>query len=426
MRYFLNIFYSIALVLYLPKVLYRRYVHGRYKDGLAHRFARFGTLPHRRGSVIWIHAVSVGEVNATRSLIKELRAMDAGLEFVITSTTDTGYARAKAVYKDDVDIFYFPFDFSWIMRRAFASIKPTVCVLMELEVWPNFIYTAGKNKVPVIVANGRISDNSYPTYRKLRWFVKRIFSNITIFCAQTEVYARRYLSLGGRDGTVVVTSSLKYDTVETDPLRVPGRNELTNEISYTPERPFLVAGGSGPGEEQMLLDVYESLYKINKKLRLAVVPRKPERFDEVAALIEKSPHSSMRYSALKNGKGSSGADIILVDTMGDLRKFYSIAHLVFVGRSLVPMGGSDMLEAAALKVFTTFGPHTFNFRQTVEVLTAGQGAVEAADSHELKAVLAKALQDDAYRNDTARRGQEIIISNQGASAKTAGIILDML
>jgi 3-deoxy-D-manno-octulosonic-acid transferase len=426
MRYLLNIFYSIALVVYLPKVLYRRYFHGRYKDGLAHRFARFGTLPHRRGPVIWLHAVSVGEVNATRSLIKELKAMDAGLEFVITSTTDTGYARAKAVYKDDVDVFYFPFDFSWVMRRAFASIKPKVCVLMELEVWPNFIETAGRNNIPVIVANGRISDKSYPTYRKLRWFVKRIFSNITVFCAQTEVYAQRYLSLGGRDGTVVVTSSLKYDTVETDPARVPGRKELAVEISHTPGRPFLVVGGSGPGEEQMLLDVYESLYKINNKLRLAIVPRKPERFDEAAALIEKSPHSSVRYSTLKNGKGSSGADIVLVDTMGDLRKFYSIAELVFVGRSLVPMGGSDMLEAAALKVFTTFGPYTFNFTQTVEVLTAGRGAVEAADAAELTRVLSKALQDNVYRNETACRGQEIIVKNQGASAKTARIIRDML
>lgn len=419
MRYLLNLLYIIAIVLYSPKILYRAARHGRYRGGWGQRMGNISRQTPDKPCV-WIHAVSVGEVNATRTLVAELGKQLPGYEVVISATTDTGLARAKAIYGDEYCVFYFPFDLSWVMARAFARLKPAVVLLMELEVWPNMAAIANTHNVPLVVVNGRLSDKSFPKYMKVRPLIARMFRRVTRVLAQTDEYAQRFVALGCDTDNVQVTRSLKYDTAQTDGA-VIGADRLGEQIALGDERLWL-AGGTGPGEEKMVLEAFAKLKADGgmDDLRLAIVPRKPERFDEVAALIEAAGLDFVRFSTLKeSGENTTGKPtVILGDTMGDLKKFYSLASVVFVGRSLVPMGGSDMMEPTALGKCTLFGPHTFNFKQTVEVLLAGQGAIEVADEHELAEQTRKCLENAAFTQKIAQNGQKVIRQNQGATQKT--------
>jgi 3-deoxy-D-manno-octulosonic-acid transferase len=409
-------------------LVYRVIRHGRYRTGWGQRFGKVSRRsPLRR--CIWLHAVSMGEVNAAKTLIAEIEKQFADCEIVISTTTDTGYAQADKLFGRKWPVFYYPFDVSWIVRRAFDRLQPSICLLMELEVWPNFLFTAHERGIPVVVLNGRISDRSFSRYRRIKPVTRAFFGKIDRVLAQTQEYAERFRELGCPAEQVMVTSSLKYDTAQVAD-RVDGAEALAEQLNLGAAR-LWVAGGTGNEEEKIVLDVYRSLTRDSrcKALRLAVVPRKPERFEEVAQLIEQSGFPVVRYSRLK-GTTTRAADngnaVILGDTMGDLRKFYSLAEIIFVGRTLVPMGGSDMMEAAALGKCTLFGPHAFNFRQTVEALLAGGGAIEVKDADDLLATMRKCLSDPAYAGAVAKAGQKIIRQNQGATARTMEILRTLL
>jgi 3-deoxy-D-manno-octulosonic-acid transferase len=420
MGFILDLIYVVAGLAYSPVVIYRAARHGRYRTGWGQRFGKVSRRsPDKR--CIWLHAVSVGEVNAARTIIKELETQFADFELVISTTTDTGFARATTLFSKDHEVFYFPFDFSWVILRAFGRLRPTICLLMELEVWPNFVAIAQRLNVPVVVVNGRISDRSFPKYTRVKALVRPIFRKVTLVLAQTEEYARRFKEIGVSAENVVVTSSVKYDTAQIAD-KVEGADALAARLHIRDER-LWVAGGTGPGEEEILLRAFQRIVQKDefRDLRLVIVPRKPERFDEVARLIEQSGFDLIRYSEAKKGAAEStekSSVVILGDTMGDLRKFYSLATIIFVGRSLVPMGGSDMIEAAALGKCTIFGPHTFNFTQTVEALLAGEGAIEAKDGEELVQTVQKCLLDQRFADRIARNGREVIRKNQGATART--------
>jgi len=417
MRYVLDLLYLFAGLAYSPVIIYRTIRHGRYRTGWAERFGKSGrTSPEKK--CIWLHAVSVGEVNAAKTLIKELKAKFSNYEIVISTTTDTGFARATSLFSKDHQVFYFPFDFSWSINHAFANIKPAICLLMELEVWPNFVGTAKRLKIPVVVVNGRISDKSFPKYKRVKYLVKHIFRKVNLVLAQTDEYAQRFREIGA--GNVIVTNSLKYDTAQiTD--KVQGSDALAAKLNISKER-IWVAGGTGPDEEKIILDVFSRLKQNSKfeDLRLVVVPRKPERFDEVARLITDTGFEFIRYSSIKNTevKCEQKPVVILGDTMGDLRKFYCLSTIIFVGRSLVPMGGSDMIEATALGKCTMFGPHTFNFRQTVDSLLAGNGAIVVNDGNQLLSTIQKCLTEQDYAHEIAVNGQDVIKKNQGATARS--------
>ncbi|MDH4203221.1 MAG: 3-deoxy-D-manno-octulosonic acid transferase [Phycisphaerae bacterium] len=419
----MNILYSVALVLYSPKILYRRLFQNRYRGGWDQRRG-FISRRHSDKPCIWIHAVSVGEVNATRTLMEQMAKQMPEYEVVISSTTDTGLVRAKALYTNDYAVFYFPFDFSWMMKRAFRRLNPAMILLMELEVWPNLASLAKEKNIPVVVVNGRLSDHSFPKYQKIRGITKAMFRKVSLVLAQTEEYAERFIDLGCAKDKVIVTSSLKYDTAQTDG-GVEGADRLAEQIHFGKE-PLWVAGGTGPGEEKMILDAFAMLKKLNglENLRLAIVPRKPERFDEVAALIDAAGFGFVRYSVLKkdNTETTGKPTVILGDTMGDLKKFYALATVVFVGRTLVPMGGSDMMEPTALGKCTLFGPHTFNFKQTVDALLKGRGAIQVTDEADLYEKTLQCLINPDFASCTAANGQTVIRQNQGATQKTLDAI----
>ncbi len=423
----MDLIYLFVALGYSPVLLYRRLRYNRYRQGWNNRFGRINRRqPDKK--CIWIHAVSVGEVNATQTIVDELTKKFSDHEILITTTTDTGFARANAIYGSRLQVCYFPLDLSWIMERAFAAIKPSICILMELEVWPNFAQQAAALNIPVIVANGRVTERSMSRYMKIKPFVKKMFTNVTCILAQTEQYAQRFRQLGCNDEKVIVTGSLKYDTAQiTD--KVEGADVLASQLFGKFKIPLWVAGGTGTNEERIIIDVYKKLREKDefKDVRLAIVPRKPERFDEVAALIKAKGFDLIRYSEVKNNKSNSKLDsVILGDTMGDLRKFYSLATVVFVGRSLVPMGGSDMMESAALGKCTVFGPHAFNFEQTVTALLADNGAILVNNAEELLATLEKCLSDEDYAEQISANGRKVIEQNQGATEKTVAKISEML
>lgn len=413
-----NLAYFAALALYSPVVVYRMIRHRRYRDGWPQRRG-YIDRPNPQKPCLWIHAVSVGEVNATRTIIPALRQQFPDYEILLTATTDTGLARARALYERIITVSYFPFDVSWIMERAFDRIRPAAVLLLELEVWPNLARIAAERNIPVIVVNGRISDRSFPKYLKIKGLIASTFRRVTLVLAQTQEYADRFIALGCPPDCVRVTGSLKYDTAQTDGP-VEGADRLREQIRREDE-PLWVAGGTGPGEEQILLDIYGRLRKEFglQNLRLALIPRKPERFDETAQLIEKAGFAYVRYSRLKGEDRpcQTKPPVILGDTMGDLRKFYALADIVFVGRTLTPMGGSDMMEPAGLGKCTLFGPHTFNFRQTVEVLLGGRGAIEVQDEHDLETHVRQLLLNKELADQTAQNGRRIILDNKGTTGK---------
>jgi 3-deoxy-D-manno-octulosonic-acid transferase len=429
MRIVIDVIYLLVALAVTPMVLYRMVRYKRYRAGWSHRFGRIFRKDPALKKCIWLHAVSVGEVNAAKTIVKELEKKFSDFEIVITATTDTGFARAAEIFGANHKVFYFPLDFSWIMRCVFRNIQPKICLLMELEVWPNFVQIAERLRIPVIVVNGRISDKSFSRYKKIRPITKNIFQKLTLILAQTDEYAQRFKEIGAPKKKVIVTGSLKYDTAQIT-NKVEGAKALGTGLKIKRQR-LWVAGATGNDEEKILLDVFQNLKQQEqfKNLRLAIIPRKPERFDEVAQLIKQAGFSLIRYSEVKGGKALTADDkkaVILGDTMGDLRKFYSLATVIFVGRSLVPMGGSDMAEAAALGKPTLFGPHTFNFKQTVKALLEDDGAIMVKDEQDLLDTMQRCLTEPDFAKTIAQNGQDVIRKNQGATAKSVDQIAKFL
>ncbi len=433
MKFIIDCIYMLAAAAMTPTVVYRMLKYKRYRTGWADRLGKIARKDPALKKCIWLHAVSLGEVNASKTIVKELENKFSDFEIVITTTTDTGFARATAIFGANYKVFYFPLDLSCIMHRAFRGIQPAVCLLMELEVWPNFVLIADQLNIPVIVVNGRITDKSFSKYRKIKPFAKKIFRKLSLILAQTDEYAQRFIEIGCRVEKVFITGSLKYDTAQIVD-KVEGADELATQLNIGDER-LWVAGATGNDEEQSILDVYKRLTQQEQfsNLRLAIVPRKPERFNEVADLIIQNGFGLIRYSEIKEKAAedtekeiinhqSTIINVILGDTMGDLRKFYSLATIIFVGRSLVPMGGSDMTEAAALGKCTIFGPYAFNFKQTVDALLADEGAILVKDKEDLLQAMQKCLSKPSFARKIARNGRNVIKKNQGATIKTIDLI----
>ena len=435
----LDVLYVPAALLYFPVLLYQMVFLKKNRRGWRQRF---GFVPRRQGDrpCIWIHAVSLGEVNATRQLVAEIDKRLPDHDVVISTTTDTGYAAALRHYSSGVEtarlahVIHYPLDFSFAVRRALDRIRPDAVILLELEAWPNFVSIAARRNIPVGIANGRVTQGKsmkrfgLPIVRTL---VRGMFSRIAWTAAQNDAYAERFSALGVRPETITVTGSMKYDTALIAD-RVPGDAELAEAMGIEPDAPLLVAGSTGPREEEMLLDVYAALRKEFPALRLAIIPRKPERFAEVARLIEARGHRCRRrsqqadgstpYQATASPGPTTEPPVLLGDTMGELRKFYALADVVFVGRTLVPLGGSDLMEIAALARPMCFGLHTENFADVAQKLLSAQAAVRVMDKTHLAPAVGRLLQDRTAAAAMGHRAQEVVRRNRGATKKTVALL----
>ncbi len=451
MSVLLDIVYAAGLVAASPIWLYRMIRHGRYRRGIAQKF---GASPIRYGlqPIIWIHGVSLGEVNAARTLVAEIHRQLPDYRVVVSSSTDTGMAAAERLFAPDHTVFAWPLDFTAAVARAMDRVRPALVVLMEGEVWPNFLAACNRRSIPAVVVNARMSaDKGYPRYKRLGGFATRLFNRLTAIGAQDEAYAERFRSLGIAPEKIHVTGMLKFDTAEAADS-VPGQEALAAALGIAEGDQLIVAGGTGDGEEAQLLTIFKDIRSRHPKARLAIVPRKPERFDEVARLIESAGFGLIRRSKCGMGAMPMSATaaaavetlqnmtvgetpkaregkmpsppVILGDTMGELRKFYGLATAVFVGRSLAPMGGSDMIESAALGKATAFGPHTFNFPQADAL--AAHGCVRVADAAALARQLDAWLADPASAATAGKTAQDYVRSQQGATKHNIEMICRIL
>ncbi|MGH7177064.1 MAG: 3-deoxy-D-manno-octulosonic acid transferase [Tepidisphaeraceae bacterium] len=382
---------------------------------------------------VMIHAVSLGEMNATRSLVEILRAERSDLDFVIATTTTSGFDRGQQLYgqSPSVTLIRYPLDFTRAIDRALDALRPSVVVLMELELWPNFVRACHRRGIAVMLANGRLTTASFRRYRMIKPVMLSMLRRLSLICAQDSTYAQRFIALGARPDQVDVTGTMKFDTAEIAPS-VDGDLEIAAEVGLSPgHEPVWVCGSTGPGEEEIILRVYRKLLSRFSRLRLGIVPRKPERFDEVARLIE-----SFRFKVVRRSRPAPSEShpavppVVLVDTMGELRKIYSVADIVFVGRSLVDLGprqhGSDMIEPAALAKPVIVGPHTGNFAEAMRHFRAADAMMEVADSDSLAQAVTVLLSTPAEATAMARRAQQVVRSQQGATRRHANAILGLL
>ncbi len=425
----LNLAYVLAAAAMSPLWVYRMIRHGRYLRGWGQRM---GKAPVRYGlqPAIWIHGVSVGEVNAARALVTELHAQLPDYQVVVTSTTETGLAAARRAFAPAHKVFRFPLDLTFAVARALGRLRPGLVVLVEGDVWPNFVSAAGRRGVPVVVVNGRLGPRKgYPRYRLVRPLAGLLFNRLAAIGVQHEAYAELFRSLGVAGEKLSVTGMMKYDAAEIGD-RVAGQEALAAALGLAGDEPLLVAGGTGGGEERTIVEAFARRRGAGPlaRARLAVVPRKPERFAEAARVIEGLGFEAVRRSQRPDGSAGAALSpdaVLLGDTMGELRKFYALAAAVFVGRSLVPMGGSDMIEAAALAKPVAFGPHTFNFPQADSMVAAG-AACRVADAEELMDRFEEWLADPAAAAEQGRKAQAFVRSRQGATRRNVELICRVL
>jgi len=376
--------------------------------------------------VIWVHGVSLGEINAARSLVNEIHSQLPDYRVVVSSTTDTGMTKAMDLFSPDHKVFFWPLDLTFFVKRALDRIKPELVVLMEGEYWPNFLSQCRKRGIRTAVVNGRLSPTKgYPRYRMLgRLARKLIFDKLDAVGAQNDQYAELFEKLGVDLRRISVTGMLKYDTAG-DAHSVAGAEELGRVLGVDNQKVF-VAGGTGKGEEKIVLDAWNAISARHGDARLVIVPRKPERFEEVARLIRSSGYELVRRSEHPDGAAvvESHVAVILGDTMGELRKFYSLATCIFVGRSLVKAGGSDMIEAGALGRAVCFGPHTFNFPQARDL--ERNGCLRVADGEELANCIIEWLSDPDSARAAGQQAREYILGQRGATVRNVEMICRLL
>lgn len=416
----LNGIYVVVLVVASPWIVWAAVTKGKHREGFAAKF--FGRAGRRCSSApcVWLHAVSVGEVNLLGTTLAQLRSSRPDCELVISATTKTGYDLACRKYGAEHTVFYAPLDFSWAVRRAMHRLRPNLLVLAELELWPNLIAAAKAAGAKVAIINGRLSDNSFRGYRRARWLVGPVLRQLDLIACQDATTAERFQLLGASPLTVTVTGSLKYDGAETN-RHNPRTQQLRQLASIARDDLVLLAASTQAPEEEMILATYERLAPSNPRLRLIIVPRHPERFDEVARLLTESGHAWQRRSELSEAPAepSSPPPILLVDTIGELGAWWGVATIGFVGGSFGDRGGQNMIEPAAYGVATSFGPNTWNFRDIVAALLAADAARVVANQEQLDQFVAQCLTDGASAQALGERARAFVATQLGATERTA-------
>jgi 3-deoxy-D-manno-octulosonic-acid transferase len=419
MPWLLNAVYLLALLLLSPWLLWRALRTGRYRKGLKAKLLGL-PFPFPPGAV-WFHGVSVGEVHLLRQLIAAFRRRNPNRVCVISASTDTGLEEARKCFPD-LAVFAFPFDFSWAVRRSLRAIAPSLVVLAEGEIWPNFLFACRRLGVPVAVVNGRMSPRSRRRYERLAWLARPLFHNLDLLAVQTPEYAAAVRALGAPPERVHVTGNVKYDGVNTDRGH-PRTAEMRRLLHVEADNLVWIAGSTQAPEEEIAVGIYQRLRADFPSLRLFLVPRQKDRFDEVARLLERSGLAFARRSA---GTGLD-APVVLVDTIGELGALWGLADVAFVGGSLDGRrGGQNMIEPAACGSAVIFGPHVWNFADAATRLLEAGGACQVPDGGVLEGVVRRLLGDREERERRGAAARDFVLSQQGATERTVALLEDLL
>jgi 3-deoxy-D-manno-octulosonic-acid transferase len=424
--------YSLLIVVFGVVVSpYLAYQAIRYKKYIGNLGQRMGYLPvsfNLDGEAsIWIHAVSVGEVLTARALISDLKRRYPLFRIFLSTTTLAGQQVARRNVHDIDAVFYLPFDFSFIVRRTLRLVKPRLFLMMETEIWPNLLRECKKQGVATMMANGRISARSYPRYRMARPFFRKVLTNVDRFCMQSEESARRLIDIGADPARVTVTGSLKFDSLDMPGAATPGRgrDRVLRYFRISSARPVIVAGSTMRGEEEMLLQAFRRLKSSTTNPLLVLAPRNPERFGEVTQLARNQAFVTTKRSDLPID-AEPRAEVVVLDTIGELAQLYQIATAVFVGGSLVDVGGHNILEPAVFGKPIVFGSHMQNFKEIADAFVAHDAAVQVQNPRALEDALLGLLTDPVRRARLGAAARALVESNRGAKDKTLAVIGQLL
>jgi len=419
------ILYSVLLVcvlaLSLPWWIFQMLRSGKYRAGLSERL---GVVPERlrkaaRPGAIWVHAVSVGEVLAITNLVRELQAAYPEHEVFVSTVTQTGQYLARGRFGEE-KVFFLPIDLGFAVRAYLGVLQPRLLVLAETEFWPNLLYLMKKRGAAIAAVNARVSDRSFPRYRRFRWFFSRVLSRIDLFLAQTEEDAQRLVAIGAPQERVRVSGNLKFDVPSG--ASSPLVDDLRRAISG--ESQVIVCGSTSEGEEEVLLRAFQDCLRQHPVAVMVIAPRHPERFDKVASLVESCRLPVLRRSAWNGTRKMSGC-VFLLDSVGELASVYALAHVAFVGGSLVPTGGHNILEPAQHGVAVMTGPYTFNFREIVQIFARNE-ALKTVAAPNLSPELLQLLQDETGRKRMGSRARELFTQYAGATQRTLEALQPLL
>lgn len=416
--YILYNFLLVLLTIVLsPVILFKLATVPKYRGGITQKMGRVrkGVRKLLVGSrPIWVHAVSVGEVMAAHPLVRELKKRYPDRALLLSTVTVTGNHTARQRVPEADAVFYFPFDYPWIIRRIIGAIDPAIVLVAETELWPNFFRELGRKGIPSAVVNGRISLRSHGRYRMFKGFFRRVFEHVTLFCMQSREDAERIQDIGAAPDKVMVTGNLKFDQkivpVQQPPVSIDGR------------RPVITAGSTHRGEEAILLETFTRLRKRYPDLVLIIAPRHPERFDEVCGLITNAGYECQRRTRLKGPV----KDVVMLDTIGELRSFYGICDISFVGGSLVKVGGHNLLEPAAMKKPVIFSKYMFNFKEISESIVHAGGGLMVKDKDELYHQFDHLLSNKDLAQEMGRKAFQVISENSGATSRTLQAISGLI
>lgn len=433
MRWFIyNFLFAFAYVVMLPHYLMRMRKRGGYAANFNQRFGHYAPSLRARlegQGMIWIHAVSVGEVYMAGQLMRALREADPGRRFVLSTTSSTGWHEAESVVAPQDTLIYNPLDFPHTVRRALDTFRPCALVLVDTELWPNWIRACARRGIPLFLVNGRMSDSTAAVYRRLRyWFgpVLRLFDTLGV---QSALDAQRFRDAGADPERIAITGSFKYDVARRNPVKETMAAAFLERLGITGDHLLLLGGSTWPGEEETLLSIYRELCPVHPTLRLALAPRHFERRDEVATQIRAAGLVPLYKSRLDSGdepfRHFTQNDVLLLDTTGELVGFYPYAAMVFVGRSLgEAQGGQNMIEPCLCGVPALVGPHTQNFRPVMADLIAEQCILQVRNTDELRETTARLLSSPGERRDLGARAARMVVARQGVVDRCAQQILE--
>jgi 3-deoxy-D-manno-octulosonic-acid transferase len=431
MRTLYNILFTIFFVLSSPYYFRRMRRRGNWRPGFRERFARYDANLKQaltNHHVIWLHAVSVGEVNLCTQLIRALELRLPNFKFVVSTTTTTGMAELRRRLPTHISKIYYPVDRRKYVGRALAVINPEAIVLVEAEIWPNFLWRARDLKIPVFLANARLSDRSFRGYKRFGFLFRPLFASFAGVGCHNQEDAARLRAVGCRAEAVRVVGNLKFDAAKLDERRTLDVPALFRQLGVPADAPVLVGGSTHDGEEAILAEIAHRLRTRFPKLFLVLVPRHFERSNEVGRqLRERGVKFAYRNLIGANTQLAEGeVECLLVNTTGELRLFYEHATAVFIGKSLTAIGGQNPIEPAALGKAMVFGPNMQNFAGITRNFVSEGGAVQVGDSEGLEKAIAGLLADESRRVEMGRNAQRVVRENLGAIDRTVEMILEKL
>lgn len=418
MRFLYNLLSYIALIPYAGLFVFRSVVNRAYRKNLGQRFGiGYPEIP----ASIWVHAVSVGEVQAALPLIKALKERYPAKRMLVTTVTPTGAARVKAAFGDTVEHSYIPFEFPFAVKRFFGSVNPSIALIMETEIWPNLYRACGDRDIPLILVSARISPRSVPNYKRLLPLIRKTLSYGIIIAAQSQSDADRFLALGGSPERTSVMGNIKFDVDLPEGVREAGVRLRRESIG---DRPVWIAASTHRGEERQVLDAHRVLLEQHSDLLLILVPRHPERFDDVRRLVEKEGFEVMSRS--ENRACAASTHVLLGDTMGEMPLFFAASDIAFIAGSLVPIGGHNLLEPAAQGLPIVTGPYNFNAQEVADLFVKLRACRRVNDWLELAGTVDDLLGSAERRVELGENALALLEQNRGALARLLVLLEPLL